>query len=304
MSYEVFKKAVEEGLIAYYGESVEVHTKEVKKNNGKILDGIEIIMGVDNNVVPVIYLNSYYDKYQAGDMSVEECVNEIISIRRYHAEPEFNYDDIISFKDYENIKDRVYPILVSTEANQDTLEQYAHREFLDLSVLYVIRVMDVGDTFGSIRISRDLFNGYGISIDELHSQAVENMASEGYKVKDMMDVFTDLLVNGEEVDDDGIDNIKMESGRMYVLSNKTKLYGAAGILSTDILQKMGRSFYIIPSSIHEMIFIPEEDGYCEDELDKMICEVNENEVLPEEVLSNHSYYYDFTHNQVRIRKCA
>lgn len=39
-------------------------------------------------------------------------------------------------------------------------------------------------------------------------------------------------------------------------------------------------------------------------LDSMVEEVNATQVSPEEVLSGHSYYYDFGKNEIRVSRCA
>ena len=81
---------------------------------------------------------------------------------------------------------------------------------------------------------------------------------------------------------------------MYVLTNSHKIFGAASILSTRILDAVsyliGGDFIILPSSIHECIAVP--CGNMEsEELREMVREVNDREVLPEDRLTYSVYKY-------------
>ena len=58
------------------------------------------------------------------------------------------------------------------------------------------------------------------------------------------------------------------------------------------------NFYILPSSVHEMIILPESGALLKEELNAVIQEINGSQVNAEEYLSDHAYYYD------RVRKCV
>ena len=51
-------------------------------------------------------------------------------------------------------------------------------------------------------------------------------------------------------------------------------------------------FYILPSSIHEMIILPKSREIAKEELDAMIQDINHTQVDTEEVLSDHAYLYE------------
>lgn len=303
MNYLQYKEEVIEQLKSFYDIDAEVSISEVIKNNGLILDGVNIKLFDDNtNIVPVIYLNSFYE----NGVSVENCVGRIIEMRAGCSNPSFDYDEILELTQWEAIKDKVFPILVSTEANETILDKYITKEFLDLSILYVIRIADLGsDSMGTVKVTKELFSNYSISEEDLFNQSVSNLKDEGYRVKDMMEVLTDMFTDDNDIENHDFTNVEMESGRMYVLTNKSKMYGAAGILDTALLQSLGASFFIIPSSIHETIFVPESgDVIDQSALDALVEEVNATQLSKEEVLSSHTYYYDFKSNEIRIRKCA
>ena len=81
---------------------------------------------------------------------------------------------------------------------------------------------------------------------------------------------------------------------MWVLTNELGIYGATAMLYDGVLEEAGekweQNFYIIPSSVHELILLLEE--WDMEQLDLMIKEVNEREVKDDEILSDHAYLYD------------
>ena len=94
---------------------------------------------------------------------------------------------------------------------------------------------------------------------------------------------------------------------MYVLSNKSKLNGSGCIFYHNLLhnlcEKLECDLYILPSSIHEVILLLD-DEYVQssEELREMVRETNRMVVDQEEVLSDHIYHYDREKDEIRIAK--
>ena len=82
---------------------------------------------------------------------------------------------------------------------------------------------------------------------------------------------------------------------MYVLTTRARMYGAAAILYSGQLEAIAREveddFYLLPSSIHEIIILPKKYGTDEEYLSQMVDEINHEQVDIEEILSNHAYLY-------------
>lgn len=81
---------------------------------------------------------------------------------------------------------------------------------------------------------------------------------------------------------------------MHVVSNNDRHYGAAVIANEKKLQEIlgDDDYYVLPSSIHEVIVIP----CCEcdmpiEYMTEMVRTINRNEVRPEEVLSDNVYLF-------------
>lgn len=83
---------------------------------------------------------------------------------------------------------------------------------------------------------------------------------------------------------------------MYVLTNTERLNGAASLLYEGQLEKLakilGEEYYVLPSSIHEVIIVPKSKVVDKNDLSHMVNEINQEHLQREEVLSNHAYYYD------------
>ncbi len=78
--------------------------------------------------------------------------------------------------------------------------------------------------------------------------------------------------------------------QLYVATNVTKAYGASVILDITMLKKMadtvGGDVFILPSSIHEVLFLKADSEDAED-LARMVYTINRTEVMEREVLCDH-----------------
>jgi hypothetical protein len=84
---------------------------------------------------------------------------------------------------------------------------------------------------------------------------------------------------------------------MYVMTNKWKNFGASAVFDPEALQKAaeaigGTDFFILPSSVHELMIVPDNGEMDYRELCGMVREVNQNEVDPKDFLSDRVQYYD------------
>lgn len=107
-----------------------------------------------------------------------------------------------------------------------------------------------------------------------------------------MDSIIRSLFTTEQMDGGPVDVTR--DIEMHVLTNSSRTYGAAGILDRELVKRFtgGQDYFILPSSIHETIFVPMTGRFGKIELDNMVAQINQNEVCPEERLVNHSYYYN------------
>ena len=90
----------------------------------------------------------------------------------------------------------------------------------------------------------------------------------------------------------------------YVLTNTAKINGATAILYPNLLQEIGEAtqsnFFILPSSIHEVILMKDNGDMNAEELQRMVMEINRTQVAPEEVLSDEVYSYDYRQQKLTM----
>ena len=90
--------------------------------------------------------------------------------------------------------------------------------------------------------------------------------------------------------------------RMYVLSNRLRSYGAACAAYPYVLKMIGqilkKDYYILPSSVHEVVIVPYSDEFDLCELDEMVKEINDTQLDEEDVLSDHAYFVDHRSGKV------
>ena len=141
---------------------------------------------------------------------------------------------------------------------------------------------------------------WDVTKEDLYRAAEENTQKlMPYEIRSMAEVLREIMDDYEEEMEQFSDSVPM-----YVLSNRNKVEGAACMLYPDLLRdfsdKEGSSFYIIPSSIHELLLLPVEDDSDSAEIKGMIKEVNDTQVSEEEILSYSLYYYDSKEGKITM----
>ena len=83
---------------------------------------------------------------------------------------------------------------------------------------------------------------------------------------------------------------------MYVATVPDKISGAGVIAYQEFMdqaaEKLGGDFYILPSSIHEILLVKDDGNVDFKDLKAMVEEVNATQVAPEEKLTDSVYHYD------------
>lgn len=302
MDVKEFAQRVQRGLQKTLGEEAQVILKEVRKNNGVVLQGV-MIAARDRNVSPTIYLDSLLEQYEDGE-TLGSIVRKILQI--YKADtPEQNVD-MEFFRDFQKVRDRIAYRLIHAGRNRELLESIPHIEFLDLAICfyYCYNGKELGN--GSILIYNTHMEMWDTSTLELFLLAQKNTRRIcGTDLKSMEDIVRELLEEGgaEALLEEEKDRF-LEERPMIILSNRYCCHGAACILYPGLLeelaQKAGKNLFILPSSIHEVILLPDTGEERPEELRELVREVNTSQVRPEEILSDSLYYFDFIQKNLKI----
>ena len=318
MTYEEFKQDVTDRIRDFLPEKyadAEIGIHPVVKNNDLKLDGLTIQLA-DSNIAPNIYLNQYFAEHEEG-RPVNDILSEIAEIRMKH---EAVHDfDVQKLTDYESVKDKITCRLINAENNGEYLKDKPHTMVQDLSVTYHISIGTSENGFMSAPITNSLMERYGISTEQLHQTAIENMDTLApASFKSMADTMADLMLpdmmgSGMSAEDARKAIKSMippeQDEIMFVLSNKDKHHGASAVLNPkvmdEIAEKVGKDFFILPSSVHEVLIVTGTGQNDLKALESMVQDVNATQVSPAERLSDHVYAYDAeTHEIYRADKAA
>lgn len=299
MEYNKFCVTVKEKVKEALSESVSVEVRDITKNNSVILQGLTINTAGEN-ISPTIYLNDFYEAYEHG-MTMDTIVNEVVRIYRENRIPDRM--DVSFFTDFEKVKERIAFKLVNYEKNEDLLKTVPHIRFLDLAIVFYYLMEDSTMKCATILIHNDHAKSWGKDADELWEIAKENTPKLlNCEIKDIVEVLKDMLgQSGDDFSENDVLGIE-NSGGMFVLSNKSKVNGAACILYRDVLDEFAdeqkADLYILPSSVHEVIILPAKN--CDDspKLKQMVEEVNDTQLEEQEILSDNVYYYSRAEKKV------
>lgn len=91
---------------------------------------------------------------------------------------------------------------------------------------------------------------------------------------------------------------------MYVLTNDRTLNGAAALfypgVQEMVAEKMQGDYFVLPSSVHEVLIVPDDGNMDFKELREMVKEVNGTQVQPDEVLTGEVYSYDRQNKKLMV----
>lgn len=310
MNYIEFVEYIKNSFKKLMGAEADIQLKKIIKNNDCELDAL-IILERGNFISPTIYLNDYFEAYGMG-MPIGDIISGIYNVyRKYRIEGKVSVD---LFKDFGEIKKSIAYKLVNRKNNKKLLSDVPYFEYLDLAVVFYFMVNTAEISDATVLIHNAHLELWNVSREELYEIAKINTPKLfKYNISDMRDIISGFVCeefeSGKELSETALEDIlQTKNGRvagsgMFVLTNKKGINGAACILYDGVVQSFAEcvknDVYIIPSSIHEVIMIPE-GNIAKEELNKMVEQVNDSEVECCDVLSDHVYKYILNEGKIVI----
>lgn len=266
----------------------EVHVDQFQKLNTAYL-GMQV-KREDQMVVPNINLNARFADYQENRMSLEAAMRTIAE--QVQLAPEIQTEWL---KDYSQVKDHLFIRVSDAKENEDFLRMSPHKEVDGLAVSYHIAFEGLHGVEASTPVSYKMMEMYGVTAEQLHADALES-TQKLYPVKyaSMAEVMQQMM----EIEPDMAADMMppMEGPQLMVLTNTQGMHGAGALFYPDqletIAQQMGTDFFVLPSSVHEVLILPDDGSQDLDSLQFMVREINRTEVAPEDRLSDFVYHYD------------
>lgn len=292
MEYREFLENVRKEVESRYDSNVSVTLNHVMKNNGTELDGITI-MEKDKNIAPTIYINSFYDRYREG-VSLKAVVSEIIRIYNQNKNSiNINAD---YFENYENVRKTIVYKLVNYQKNKKLLEDVPYKRVLDLAVVFYCLIEQRKGVSATALIHNEHLRIWNATEDEIYNDALKNTpVLLAGSIVPMSKILSEIAGTAPADNDEKVCEYTGED-ILYVLTNSSRVNGAACILYDNLLKKFANDvhsdLYILPSSVHEVIIVPKKNAFDKSELADMVREVNEQGVSQDEILSDNVYEYN------------
>ena len=134
----------------------------------------------------------------------------------------------------------------------------------------------------SARITNEMLADYGITPEQLHQDAIENTGRIFKpRIQSMMEALT---------------GIPEENPQMMIVTNEQGSLGASALFCKGIMDQaaehMKGNYFVLPSSIHELLVVPDNGDFNRADLEKMVREANRTVVDAADRLSDEVYHYD------------
>lgn len=278
------------------GAGYEAAYKEVTKNNGVCLHAI-MITKKGSNVSPAIYIDELYGDYEEG-RSFGDIVYDVLCVYQRNAK-EIRMD-MEFFTHFERVKDRILYKLIHRESNESLLKEVPYIEWNDLALVFYYSFEDERFGKATILIRNSHLEMWNINQSTLYENAKKNMLK--LRPEEMLPI---KQIIREIITQNPCAAIEQEPEvAMYVLSNCERIYGAAALLYSESLKeltvRLNKNLIILPSSVHEVLLVPDDGMTEKDFFKEMVKEVNDTQVEPEERLSYNIYYYDRVLEKITI----
>lgn len=291
MNYEEFKSYAEAHVTEFLSSDiVSAHLDVVEKNNGRY-DALVFEAKEKDVPVPIIRIKDFFpsDSENVSELFAERCVEKMAQAVNKELKNLPNFD-VNKVSDFDSVKAQIVPRVINMD-NEGYLRNKAYTQKADLAVTYHILLSLTKENSVSIPITNEMAEKWGVSNEVLEHTATDNIGPVLKPV--MLSMLHDVLPElSEEL---GVEMSVPVENDFFLISGMSKSFGASVFLDNDFMDRvsafMGEDFYILPSSIHELLCVKESIASPE-ELKEMVCAVNSTEVSPEVFLSNNVYKYD------------
>lgn len=196
----------------------------------------------------------------------------------------------------EFIKDHVIMYLVNADHNKKLLESAPYIRYLDLAIMFRVVVERNNESVGSYILKNEIANSIGATVLEIFKWANEN-TFKMFKPKcnSMLDAIKETIPEEILAEMEELEELENNDANMYVATVESGVNGAVVMTNKAFLKefadKIDDDFYILPSSVHEILLIPSSNGNDASELNTMVKDVNSTVLSDKEFLSNSVYMY-------------
>lgn len=304
MNFEAFMESIKKHIKEYLPESyqdAQVTIREQQKLNNRYM-GLTVIRPGDDRIPTINLTDLYRQSYENPRFRITDVLEQISQI--IQREPE--RFDVSRLTQYEEAKKHLFMRVSNIEENLQVLDNVPYVERADLAITFHIAVEENEAGRASAIVTNNMMENFGVTRNQLYKDALENSS---FIAPVMIDNLGELVgrMEIEEMEARGAseeeirkaeERIYVESqyNPMFVVTNETLLYGGSAIFYPGVMDELGEvlngDFFILPSSVHETLVVPDNGRISCHELKAMVMAINEKEVAPEDRLADEVYHYD------------
>ncbi len=283
MNRETMKHQILEALSKKLGDGYHGTLEKVQKTNID-LDGLTILKDGET-ITPTIYLEPFYKALENG-VSVDDVTDRILYIY-FNARTYKEQFDITSLSDFGYAKNKLYVQLINRHLNKNLLRNIPHTMFLDDFAVAVRCTVEASEeNYASFMVHNSHLNIWQADSETVLSLAISNTLAKHN---------VDLMPLEQLIRETGSIAPKEFPAdcRIWFMSNQKRYFGAAAVLSDDVLKDFADkhgSFYVIFSSVHEVLLMPSPNNSGIDSLTRHNQDVNAT-LSEEEILGTKAYFY-------------
>lgn len=284
MSYEDFLDIAKDAAKTRHPEA-EVTIQNVEKLQGESYVGLSI-RPEGSNAAVTLNLHELHDQVMENPKRLAAVMSEFLSGLDKAIE-QIPQVDVNRFRNYEQVKDHLVMQVIPVEPNAEKLSQIPHKTIEDIAVVYRIDVSDSQHHNATVLMTDQMLEQFGITPEQLHQDVViSQMEHCPPTLKNMSEMMAEMS--------DGM--MEMPESPMWVATVEGGMNGAAVVQIPEFMdqaaEKLGGNFFVLPSSIHECLFIRDDGEFDRGQLEAMVQGVNATEVSEADFLSDSVYHYD------------
>ena len=282
-----------------FGEGIDFECAEYYQSN-ETLTGIALRLP-GCTTIPTVCLDDMPDDATAEDIAnIAATVfqDALRNFRDFPVLPEMTRETVLA---------NVVLQALGRKRNRQLLKSHPHITLLDLAGIFRVPVGPYKrNSLSTMLITNQIVEKLGLTIDELTEAARKNtVAKFGIEFENAHRMGLCSLLHHPWTPKP-FETASMSETGLYVLTTGIRVNGAALILLPDILEKIGEKagmdYYLIPSSIHELL-IARDDGLVTPKLLKeIVYEGNRTDAVikQEDVLSDNIYFYSRAKKSLKI----
>ena len=241
-----------------------------------------------------LYVEDLYEEYQKG-WSMEDIVQEVLNRLDAIAKSEC-FQRSANLEDYEKIKDDLFVRLLNIEKNQMELQECIYRTIGDIALVLYARMGELNGSSASVKIKRHMLEKWNQDPQQVFEEALLNtyfisppriycweklIFDPDYTGENFMNLLCDYKIKKDVLGN--------------CLSTTIRTNGAVAIFLPGVAERIGQlmgcGFYMVFTSIHEVMIHSEKTAVPED-LKHVLEDTVRETTPPEDFLTYQVYHYD------------